>query len=234
LAAASLEQSMIDMIHSGKDIHMGNAEIVFGLPYDDIKAAKKKDKVDLTDYDRQCLAARSAVKNIGFGILYGMGPQKMANDLGITVEEAEAKIAQFLNTYPAVKAFTEEAVQETERTGYAFTVLGRRRNIPEIGSNSRAERSRGERLAVNTQIQGSAADVVKMAQILYDKLGFERDFGCRMILQVHDELVFECPNANVEHMLSEIQEMMQHPFSEDLAVFLEADGGKGASWGEAK
>jgi DNA polymerase-1 len=234
LAAASLEKSMIDMIHSGKDIHIGNAEIVFGLPYDDIKAAKKKEKADLTAYDKECMAARAAVKNIGFGILYGMGPQKMANDLGITQEEAEAKIAQFLNTYPAVKAFTEEAVRETERTGYAFTVLGRRRNIPEIASSSRSERSRGERLAVNTQIQGSAADVVKLSQILYDKLGFERDTGCRMVLQVHDELVFECPKEHTQFMLGEIQEMMEHPFSEDLKVHLEADGGRGDSWGEAK
>jgi DNA polymerase I-like protein with 3'-5' exonuclease and polymerase domains len=234
LAAAAIERPMIDMIHSGKDIHVGNAEIVFGLPYDHIKTAKNKPKGELTSYDEQCLAARYAVKSIGFGILYGMGAAKMAHDLGISESEAESKIAQFLNAYPAVRRFTEEAVEETERTGYAFTVLGRRRNIPEIASHSRKERSRGERLSVNTQIQGSAADVVKMAQILYSQLGFERDFGCRMVLQVHDELVFECPKQNTSLMCAEIKELMEHPFSEDLQVHLLAEGGAGSSWGAVK
>ena len=234
LAAAALELPMIEMIHSGKDIHIGNAEIVFGLPYDDIKAAKKKEKKDLTDYDRQCLAARNAVKSIGFGILYGMGAPKMAHDLGITEQEANQKIEQFLRTYPAVKRFTEACVQETLKTGYAFTLLGRRRNVPEIVSRSPKERSRGERLAVNTPIQGSAADSVKMAQILLDQLNFENDYGCRMILQVHDELVFEVPKANSSFMLEEITEVMEHPFSEDLPVQLKAEGGIGESWGAIK
>ncbi len=236
LAAAALEKSMIDMINSGKDIHMGNAELVFGMPYADIVEAKKaKERGDkLSTYQKECLVARNATKSIGFGLLYGMGAAKLANTLNCTLEEAEAKIAQFLHTYPGVKAFTEEAVRETERTGYAFTVLGRRRNIPEIRSTSRKERSRGERLAVNTQIQGSAADVVKMAQILYDSLGYERDFGCKQILQVHDELLFECPTEHVPFMLREIQSLMEHPFSEDFQVQLEAEGGSGDSWHTAK
>lgn len=243
LAAASLEQSMIDMIHSGKDIHIGNAELVFGFPYDDIKAAKKtKEMVKegqlpaeaFTDYMKQCLDARYAVKSIGFGILYGMGPAKLANTLGVAQSVAEEKIERFNQTYRAVKQFTEDAVRETERTGYAFTVLGRRRNIPEILSRSRAERGRGERLAVNTQIQGSAADVVKMSQILYDSLGYERDFGCKQLMQVHDELVFECPKENTKRMCGEIKELMEHPFVEDLAVHLLAEGGPGDSWATAK
>lgn len=243
LAAASLEQSMIDMIHSGKDIHIGNAELVFGFPYEDILQAKntkeliKEGKLAptaFTDYMKQCLDARYAVKSIGFGILYGMGPAKLANELGVPQPEAEGKIDRFNQTYRAVKQFTEEAVQETERTGYAFTVLGRRRNIPEIMSRSRAERSRGERLAVNTQIQGSAADVVKMSQILYDSLGYERDFGCKQLMQVHDELVFECPVGEVDRMCGEIKELMEHPFCEDLAVHLLAEGGPGDSWATAK
>jgi DNA polymerase-1 len=236
LAAASLEQSMIDMIHSGKDIHMGNAEIVFGLAYDDIVAAKKAKEAgqELTAHQKSCLLARNAAKTIGFGLVYGMGAAKLAGTLGITVEEAEAKIEQFLRVYPAIKRFTEEAVNEARTTGYAFTVLGRRRNIPEILSDRRKERSAGERKAMNTPIQGSAADVVKMAQIMYDQCGFEEHYGCRMLLQVHDELIFECPTEHVDVMLSEIPELMRHPFTEDLAVFLDVDGGPGASWGEAK
>jgi len=235
LAAASLEQPMIDMIHSGKDIHMGNAELVFDLPYADIKAAKEqKDKSLLTAYNLECLKARDAVKSIGFGILYGMGPDKLAAGLGITRREAEDKIKQFMRIYPAVQAFTDECVAETEQTGYAFTVLGRRRNLPEIASSRRSDRSSAIRKAVNTPIQGSAADVVKMAQLLYDKLGFERDYGCKMLLQVHDELVFECPREHTKLLKHEIQVLMEHPFSQDLKVRLLAEGGSGPSWGAAK
>ena len=236
LAEAAQDADMTNMINSGRDIHMGNAELVFGLDYADIVAAKNKKEAGepLTDHDKECLMARAAVKAIGFGILYGMGPAKLANTLGITQREAEAKIQQFLNAYPAVKAFTDEAVQETLTTGYAFTLLGRRRNIPQIASRNRVDRSRGERLAVNTQIQGSAADVVKMAQVIYDKLDFERLYGCRMLMQVHDELVFECPNEHVELMCKEIPDVMRWPLPGALKVHLEVDGGPGASWGQAK
>lgn len=154
LAAASLEQGMLDLIHAGKDIHIGNAELVFGLPYEDIVAAKACAPDQLTAYYKECLAARDAVKTIGFGIIYGMGTQKLATTLGISPEDAEKKIQQFLRRYDAIEAFTKEAVEETRATGYAFTVLGRRRNIPQIASNRRKERSQGERLATNTPIQG--------------------------------------------------------------------------------
>ena len=236
LAAASLEQSMIDMIHSGKDIHMGNAEIVFGLAYDDIVAAKKAKEAgqELTAHQKECMLARSAAKTIGFGLVYGMGAPKLANTLGIEVNEAEAKIEQFLKVYPAIKNFAEESIAEARQYGYAFTLLGRRRNIPEILSNRRKERSAGERKAMNTPIQGSAADVVKMAQIMLDQCNFEYHYGCKMLLQVHDELVFECPKEHSAEMSEEIIEVMRHPFSEDLPVFLDVDGGPGDSWGAAK
>lgn len=236
LAEAAQDEDMTNMINSGRDIHMGNAELVFGLGYDDIVAAKykKENKLEMSAHDTECMAARAAVKAIGFGILYGMGPAKLAASLGVTQREAEAKIEQFLNAYPAVKRFTDEAVAETLRTGYAFTMLGRRRNIPQIASRNRADRSRAERLAVNTQIQGSAADVVKMAQVMYDKLEFENLYGCKMLLQVHDELVFECPVEVSEFMCKEIKDIMHWPFPKELRVFLDVDGGPGDSWGAAK
>jgi len=243
LACASREADMIDIFRRQWDIHMGNASLMFGIPYEDLKAAKKTDKAvkqgelseqAMTDYVLQCIHARSAAKNIGFGLNYGMGPGKLATSLGCSDEEAVQKIEQYKKTYPAVTQFYQEAIDETEQTGYAFTILGRRRNVPEIRSSRRDERGRGERVAVNTQIQGSAADVVKMAQILIDKVGLEYRFGCKMLLQVHDELVFECPNENVERVLPEICDLMEHPFSRDLDVRLEVDAGKGASWGSAK
>ena len=131
LAAASLQKSMLDMINSGKDIHIGNAELVFGIPYEVIKNAKKKkdNGEELTQQEKDGLVARAAVKGIGFGLLYGMGPDKLANTLGCTREEALEKIDQFLAAYPAVEEFTDECVDITRQTGYAFTLLGRGRNF---------------------------------------------------------------------------------------------------------
>jgi DNA polymerase-1 len=237
LACASLEPGMIEVIKKGWDIHMGNASMIFGMPYEEIKAAKKMKEQNpsaLTERMLECLAARAAAKDIGFGLIYGMGPDKLANSLGVTRPEAEAKIKQFKEAYPAAHAFTIEAVRETEDTGYSFTILGRRRNVPEIASSRRDERMRGERIAVNTQIQGSAADVVKMAQILLFNSGIDRRFGALPNLQVHDELMHECPNETADEAEKEIKEWMEHPFPIDLAVPLNVSISQGHSWMEAK
>lgn len=234
LAAASGEPGMIDVINKGWDIHMGNASMIFDIPYEEIKTAKKTPEDQLTPRHHECLAARAAAKNIGFGIIYGMGAKKMAGDMGIKVEEAQAKIQRFKETYPAVDAFTREAVEETMQTGYAFTILGRRRNVPEIASHRNGERMKGERIAVNTQIQGSAADVVKMAQILLDKSGIRERFGAEANLQVHDELMHEIPECYAAEAEVEIKEWMEHPFPIDLLVPLGVDGTIGNSWMEAK
>lgn len=234
LAAASGEAGMIEVINKGWDIHMGNAAMIFNIPYDEIKAAKATPDDQLTPRQVECLAARAAAKDIGFGIIYGMGPDKLASALGVKRPEAEAKIKQFKTTYPAVDQFTREAVTETEQTGYAFTILGRRRNVPEIASSRRDERMRGERIAVNTQIQGSAADVVKMAQILLFKSGIEQRYGAKACLQVHDELMHEIPKVAAVECEREIKEWMEHPFPHDLIVPLGVSGSLGHSWMEAK
>lgn len=243
LACASLEEGMIDVIKKGWDIHMGNASMIFGMPYDEIKSAKTVQKKisekelpesALTDRMRECLLARSAAKDIGFGLIYGMGPEKLANSIKVSRAEAEAKVKQFKEAYPAVNAFTIEAVRETEQTGYAFTILGRRRNVPEIASHRRDERMRGERIAINTQIQGSAADVVKMAQILLFKSGIEYRFGAKQNLQVHDEIMHECPKETADQAKIEIKDWMEHPFPIDLSVPLSISINKGGSWLEAK
>jgi DNA polymerase-1 len=238
LACASLEPGMIDVIRKGWDIHMGNASMIFGMPYEEIRAAKAKEKKggldSLTPREKECVLARGAAKDIGFGLIYGMGPEKLAASIGVSRPEAEAKIKQFKEAYPAVNAFTIEAVRETEETGYAFTILGRRRNVPEIASHSRVERMRGERIAINTQIQGSAADVVKMAQILLFKSGIDKRFGAFANLQVHDEIMHECPKETSEFAKAEIKDWMEHPFPTDLAVPLSTSINKGHSWLEAK
>ena len=243
LACASLEPGMIEVINKGWDIHMGNATMIFGYPYEEIKQAKAMEKLvesgdrpasDLTSRMMECLAARAAVKNIGFGIIYGMGPNKLANALKVSRGEAEAKLAQFKERYPAIRQFTEEAVRETTETGYAFTVMGRRRNIPQILSHRKDERMEGERKAVNMQIQGSAADVVKMAQVTLDKVGLDTRFDCCSQMQVHDELMHECPADAADYLRSEIQMWMERPFVDPMAVPLTVDANIGQNWLEAK
>jgi DNA polymerase-1 len=242
VAAASMEQDMIDVFLRGWDIHMGNASLMFDIPYDEIKEAKsidgqvKRGELDggaISDRVLECLNARAAAKNIGFGMNYGMGPRKLAGDLGISVPEAKQKIETYKETYPAIAKFYEEAIEETWRTGYAFTVLGRRRNLPEIQASSYELRSEAERKAVNTPIQGSAADVTKLAQILCDWNQLEDRFGVKQLLQIHDEIVFEGPADTAPQARSEIQELMEHSLPSDLSVPLTANIGIGPSWGMA-
>jgi hypothetical protein len=165
---------------------------------------------------------------------YGMGPLKLANALKCSLNEAKRKIATYKERYPTVERFMREAIEEGREYGYAFTIMGRRRNIPMIASTRKEEAALGERLAVNTQIQGSAADVCRMAQINIDAYGLDQRNECHMLLQVHDELVFECPEDTADECKDDIEELMAHPFSIDLMVPLIAEVGIGNSWGEAK
>lgn len=243
LACASLEPGMIEVINKGWDIHMGNAAMIFGIPYEEVLQAKKIEKKvgtkelpasALTARVKECLMARTSAKTLGFGLIYGMGPNKLANALGISLVEAEAKVLQFEKAYPAAKQFKDEVVAQALRTGYTFTILGRRRNVPEIASHNRLERMRGERVALNTEIQGSAADVVKMAQVLLHKARLDRRYDAQAILQVHDELVHECPNEAADRAMTEIVEWMEHPFPIDLATQLTVSINKGDNWLQAK
>jgi DNA polymerase-1 len=243
LACASREPDMIGIFAKKWDIHMGNAALVFGIPYEEIEAAKKIEKQvkqhklpesALTPRVLECLHARGAAKSIGFGLNYGMGEEKMANSIGCSRMEASQKIEQYKATYPAVSQFYKDAIQETINTGYAFTILGRRRNLPEILSANRGERGKAERQAVNLPIQGSAADVVKCAQIILDMSALDRHYDCHSLLQVHDELVHEAPEEYAEKCKSIIVEHMEHPFFVDLDVRLEVEAGIGDTWLEAK
>jgi DNA polymerase-1 len=163
-----------------------------------------------------------------------MRENKLARDLGITKDEALALMEEYMATYPAVSQFYESAIKETEQTGYSFTIIGRRRYHPEILSNRDMERFGAQRQAVNNQIQGGAADVVRFAQLGIDAACLEERFGCRMLLQVHDELVFECPKETVEEAKPVIRQLMEHPFFTDLAVPLDVSLASGPSWMNAK
>jgi len=233
LACAAMEPPMIDIFLQGKDIHIGNASLVFGLPYDDIKAAKDKEKNELNDYDHTCLLARQNVKAIGYGLNYGMKEFKLASDLGIRVEEAKALMDKYMSAYPAVERFFAEAVDNARITGYSFTVMGRRRFLPEIISRRNQERSKAERQAGNFEIQGSAADVVRMAMILLDDAQLDKRYDCIMRLQVHDELVFDCPEETLTPAMGEIVEWMEHALHTDLPVPLKVSAKAADNWADA-
>lgn len=247
LASAAMEPKMIDIFHQNRDIHMGNAEMVFGtkygITYEDIVAAKKIDKKvkngefstsAYTQKVKDCLYARQAVKEIGFGLNYGMKEKLLAKKIGCTVPEAVQLMNAYLGAYPAVTAFYDEAIRETEDTLYAFTLIGRRRFLPEIMSSRKDEQYQAQRQAGNTQIQGTAADVCRFGMLNCFYSGLEERFNCNMLMQVHDELIFEVPEETVGDAMDVIRDCMEHPFDTDLSVALTCSIGHGDNWMDAK
>ena len=244
LAAAAQEPAMMDIFHRNWDIHMGNASLVFNIPYEDLVEAKATDKAvkggklpasAMTDYIRKCLVFRERAKTIGFGLNYGMKEKQMAARMGCSVEEAIETIEQYMDTYPAVRQHFANEAEDTRRTGYAFTLLGRRRYLPDINARDDYARFRAERQASNMGIQGTAAEVCKMAMIyIYEDVELREKYGYNMCLQVHDEIVGECPKECTPIVKERIREWMEHPFPTDIGVPLLADIGHGESWGLAK
>lgn len=237
------EKDMIQIFLDGKDIHMGNAEMVFGIPYEDLVKAKKIDKQvkegklpasALDVYVQKCLEARSDIKSVGFGLNYGMKENKLARQIKKAKAEAKAIIEKYMARYPAVEHFYDSAIEDARATGYSFTLLGRRRFHPEIVSNNNLERWEAERKAVNNVIQGTAADIMKVAMILIDDANLDDEYGCFMLNQVHDELVFECAEESTGACMPIIKDLMEHPFDRDLKVPLIAAIGCGENWLDAK
>jgi len=245
-------REMIQIFLDGKDIHMGNAEKVFGpiikreqgwdLTYDFLKEAKKIDSAvkegklppeARTARHALAMEKRNHIKSVGFGLNYGMKEGKLARSLGITKAEALDIIEAYFKTYPAVQGFYAEAIAETEATGFSFTLLGRRRFHPAIESPNKLDRWSEQRKCVNNQIQGTAADAVRLSMINIWKAGFDKKYGCRMLLQVHDELIFECPKETAQEAKAEIQAMMEHPFPTDLLVPLDVSIATGPAWNKA-
>ena len=244
LAAGSQEQAMMDIFHRNWDIHMGNASLVFEIPYDDLVSAKKTDKLvkdgklpasAMTEYVLHCLKARGDAKTIGFGLNYGMKEKTLARRMGCSEDEAIAKINKYMETYPAVRRFFESEAELAEETGYSFTMLGRRRHLPDMKSPDNYTRFRAQRQSSNFPIQGTAAEVCKMAMIYLSEDYELRDkYGYRMNLQVHDEIVGECPDECVDIVKARKREWMEHPFPTDIGVPLTVEVGSAKAWGLAK
>lgn len=246
-------KEMIQIFLDGKDIHMGNAELVFGpiikreqgwdLTYDFLKESKKLDgrvkagelpHSALTARHELALVKRNHIKTISFGMNYGMKENKLARSLGISKQEALDIIDAYLHTHPAIEGFYADAIKETQETGFSFTLLGRRRFHPAIHSNNKMDRWSEERKCVNNQIQGTAADAVRLAMLRLSKANLFYKYGCKMLLQIHDELMFECPEETAQQAKAEIQDIMQHPFPTDLLVPLDVSIGTGPAWNKAK
>ena len=198
-----------------QDIHRITASKVFHTPFEEV-----------TDLQR-----RNA-KAVNFGIVYGISSFGLSQDLSITPKEAAVYIDQYFATYPKVKEFLEGLVKEAREKGYVSTLFGRRRPIPELSSSNFMQRSFGERVAMNSPIQGTAADIIKIAMIRVWKALKEEGLQSRLILQVHDELVIETFRPEEEQVRRILSENMKE--AADLAVSLEVDLHTGDNWYEAK
>jgi DNA polymerase I len=171
---------------------------------------------------------RSRAKVINFGLLYGMGPQRVARETGMSVPEARAFIDRYFATFPSVQGWMERLLAEARMKGYVETLSGRRRRIQEITSGDNRARTFAENAAINTPVQGSAADIIKKAMLrVHERLSASR-LACRMLLQVHDELLFEVPLTELADTRALIQQEMESAW--ELAVPLKVDCGQGPNW----
>lgn len=216
LAHISQDQHLIEAFQQGADIHTSTAMRVFGIE----KAE------DVTPNDR-----RNA-KAVNFGVVYGISDFGLSNNLGITRKEAKAYIDTYFERFPGIKNYMETIVREARDKGYVETIYKRRRELPDINSRNFNVRNFAERTAINSPIQGSAADILKVSMINLDKALTEAGLATRMLLQVHDEIVLEVPVAELETVKAMVKETMESAIS--LSVPLIADENEGPTWYEAK
>jgi len=202
---------MIAAFIAGLDVHTVTAAKIFGVAESAVTPQ-----------------LRSRAKAVNFGIIYGMGPQRLAATTGVSLAEAKAFIQRYFEVYPAIKTYTQSLIAAARATGYCVTMLGRRRPIPEIGDKNQANRARGENIAVNAPIQGSAADLIKVAMIRIDRALIQQRLKTRMLLQVHDELVFSAPHSEVAHVIAMVREHMEHALV--TKVPLKVDIHTGPDW----
>lgn len=215
LAHMSGDENLINAFRRGEDIHARTAAEVFGVPLEEVTREM-----------------RSRAKAVNFGIVYGISDFGLARDIRISRQEAQQYISSYFARYPKVKAFIERTVAEAREKGYVTTILKRRRYLPELFSANRTVRSFGERTAINTPIQGSAADIIKLAMVrIYRELK-ERGLAARMILQVHDELIFDVPQEELADLKELVREHMENAL--ELAVPLTVEVKAGPSWYEVR
>lgn len=215
LAHMSGDESMIEAYNEGEDIHAITASKVFHVPLEEMTP-------DL----------RRKAKAVNFGIIYGISAFALSQDLDITKKEADEYIKKYFETYPKIKGFLDGLVSSAKKLGYSVTEFNRKRPIPELSSSNFVQRSFGERVAMNAPIQGTAADIIKIAMIRVERKLYEEKLNTKLILQVHDELLLETPYDEVERASEILREEMVHAVN--MAVNMEVEVKEGSDWYEAK
>jgi DNA polymerase-1 len=211
LAHLSQDENLISAFKQDKDIHKITAALIYGL-----------DEKDITD------SMREVAKRVNFGIVYGLSAYGLSRDLGISQDEAERFIDTYFLRYPKVKDYIQEQIKKAQKDGFVTTLLGRRRYIPEINNKNQAIRQFAERQAVNTPIQGSASDLIKLAMVKIHQALKIKNLKTKMILQIHDELVFDVPNKELDALVDLVKDIMENVLK--LNVPIKVTIKKGKNW----
>lgn len=207
--------NLIDAFNQGKDIHRHTAALVFGVKDEEVTPQM-----------------RSQAKAVNFGIIYGMSEFRLSKDIGMSISEARDFINKYFETYPEVKTYMDEVVKTCKKQGYVSTLLNRKRYIPTINDKNFMVRQQAQRYAMNTPIQGTGADILKLAMIEVDKALKEKNLKSQMILQVHDELIFDVFEDELEEVMSLVKEKMENCIKMDVPLIVEGNYAK--NWCELK
>ena len=214
LAHLSGDPNLCAAFNEGVDVHKSTASLIYGIPAGEVSPEMRR-----------------TAKTINFGVMYGMGAFRLARDLGIPMARAKEFIERYFTQYAGIRTFIDSTIRKAEETGHVETLMGRRRNITSINSANKIEKAAAERMAINTPIQGTAADIVKKAMLDVDEALRTNPTGARLLLQVHDELIFECPDNEeaVGNSIALIRDKMEHAVK--LQVPLRVSIEQGANWG---
>jgi len=215
IAEISNEEVMLEAFLKDQDIHRATAAKVYNVPYDEVTADQRRN-----------------AKTVNFSIIYGAGSTNISKQLGLSRQEAKELIDNYFKTYPGLKNYMSEVVDQARKKGYISTLMGRKRILRDIDSKNALARSNSERVAINTPIQGTAADLIKLAMINIHQKLLTLNAATRMILQVHDELVFDVPRNEEKEMMELIAYEMKHAIP-GLKVPIEVGIQSGANWLEA-
>jgi DNA polymerase-1 len=213
LAHLSEDKNLLSAFAEERDVHARTAALIFGVEEKNVLPEQRR-----------------IAKTINFGVMYGMSSFRLANELGISRTEASSFIEAYFRTYSGVRTFIDGLIRKTEETGYASTILGRRRYIQGINSRNKTEKAAAERVAVNTPIQGSAADIVKTAMLNLDKALAAAASPARLLLQVHDELILECPKDAAKDTAELVKREMENAVKLKVPLRVSVDTGK--RWGD--
>ena len=209
------DKRLIEAYKQDSDIHRITASQVFHVPFEEVTSIQRRN-----------------AKAVNFGIVYGISSFGLSQDLSISTKEAEEYIEQYFAAYPGIKQFLDKLVADAKEKGESVTMFGRKRPIPELKSSNFAKHSFGERIAMNSPIQGTAADIIKIAMVKVDKRLREEGLKSRLVLQIHDELLIEAAKEEIGQVKTILQEEMSR--AAELKVALEIDMHTGNSWFETK